>query len=158
MFESTAGNLTDVEFARGIPRVFMRDRETGIIRLLSTNARDQPANGPSMNPAISADGETVVFVSSASDILEDTAGSPGVYLIRLASNDAHTSGRDEPGTGTERSERVARDQRRRPVRGLHVESRSDAPVTARLLPTTPRTETGRSTSTFATRSCSAPDV
>ena len=86
VFESIAGNLTNVEFARGIPRVFLRDRQTDIIRLLSTNARDEPANGPSTNPAISADGEAVVFISSASDILEDTAGSTGVYLIRLASN------------------------------------------------------------------------
>ena len=126
VFESTAGNLTNVEFARGIPRVFLRDRQTDIIRLLSTNARDEPANGPSMNPAISADGEAVVFVSSASDILEDTAGIrrvPDPTRIEYA----HTSGRDEPGTGAERSERVTRDQRRRPLRGLHVESRSDAP-------------------------------
>jgi Tol biopolymer transport system component len=86
VFESIAGNLANVEFARGIPRVFLRDRQTGIIRLLSTNVRGEPANGPSTNPAISADGETVVFISSASDILEDTAGSPGVYLTRLASN------------------------------------------------------------------------
>jgi Tol biopolymer transport system component len=86
VFESTAGNLTHVEFARGIPRVFLRDRQTEIIRLLSTNAREQPANGLSMNPAISADGEAVVFVSAASDILEDTVGGMAVYLIRLASN------------------------------------------------------------------------
>jgi Tol biopolymer transport system component len=86
VFESTAGNLTNVEFARGIPRVFLRDRQTEIIRLLSTNAHEQPANGLSMNPAISADGEAVVFVSAASDILEDTVGGMAVYLIRLASN------------------------------------------------------------------------
>jgi Tol biopolymer transport system component len=86
VFESTAGNLATGEIARGIPRVFLRDRQTDIIRLLSTNARDEPANGPSMNPAISADGESVVFVSSATDILEGTVASTGVYLIRLASN------------------------------------------------------------------------
>lgn len=90
VFESAAGNLTNVEFARGIPRVFLRDRQTGVCRLLSTNASDEPANGPSMNPAISADGETVVFTSSASDLLEDgsiTGGSIGVYLIRLATKE-----------------------------------------------------------------------
>ena len=90
VFESTAGNLTNVEFARGIPRVFLRDRRTGTIRLLSTNGRGEPANGPSMDPAISADGEAVVFTSSASDILGDetaTGGGIGVYLIRLGSNE-----------------------------------------------------------------------
>ena len=86
VFESTAGNLTGVGFARGIPRVFLRDRQTDVIRLLSTNASGEPANGPSMNPAISADGEAVVFVSSATDNLEGTVASTGVYLIRLASN------------------------------------------------------------------------
>lgn len=89
VFESTAGNLTDVAFARGIPRVFLRDRQTGITRLLSTNARGEPANGPSTDPAVSADGEAVVFSSSASDILTagTIGGSIGVYLIRPASNE-----------------------------------------------------------------------
>ena len=86
VFESIAGNLTDVEFVRGIPRVFLRDRQTGVTRLLSTNAGGEPANGPSMNPAISADGETVVFTSSADD-LSVPGGSIGVYLIRLASKE-----------------------------------------------------------------------
>ena len=90
VFESIAGNLTDVEFARGIPRVFLRDRQTGITRLLSTNASGGPANGPSMNPAISADGATVVFTSSAGDLLEDPGlpgASIGIYLMRLASKE-----------------------------------------------------------------------
>jgi Tol biopolymer transport system component len=90
VFESTAGNLTNVALARGIPRVFLRDRQTGAIRLLSTNTRGEPANGPSLDPAISADGEAVVFASSASDLLEGEstiAGGIGVYLIRLTSNE-----------------------------------------------------------------------
>jgi TolB protein len=89
VFESIAGNLTDVGFVRGIPRVFVRDRQTGVTRLLSTNASGEPANGPSMNPAISADGETVVFTSSAGDLLEggSMTGGTGVYLIRLASKE-----------------------------------------------------------------------
>jgi Tol biopolymer transport system component len=86
VFESTAGNLTNGELAPGVPRVFLRDRQADVTRLLSTNVRDAPANGASMNPAISADGKVVVFVSSASDMLEGTVGSPGVYIIGLASN------------------------------------------------------------------------
>ncbi len=100
VFESIAGNLTDVEFVRGIPRVFLRDRQTGVIRLLSTNASGEPANGPSMNPAISADGDTVVFTSSATTCSRTRGipgGSIGVYLIRLASNERIASRRDEPG-------------------------------------------------------------
>jgi Tol biopolymer transport system component len=90
VFESTAGNLTSVELPRGIPRIFLKDRQAGTVRLLSTNARGEPANGPSMDPAISADGEAVVFASSAGDIRGDattSGGGIGVYLIRLASNE-----------------------------------------------------------------------
>ena len=90
VFESTAGNLTNPACPRGIPRVFLKDRQTGLIRLLSTNTRGEPANGPSMDPVISADGEAVAFTSSATDITTErdaaTAGV-GVYLIRLASNE-----------------------------------------------------------------------
>jgi TolB protein len=90
VFESVAGNLTEVEFDRGIRHVFLRDRHTGVTRLLSTNASGEPANGPSMNPSISADGETVAFTSSAGDLLADASmpgGSIGVYLMRLASKE-----------------------------------------------------------------------
>ena len=105
VFESIAGNLTDVEFGRGMPRIFLRDRQTGVTQLLSTNAAGEPANGPSMNPAISADGETVVFTSSASDLVEDasiSSGSNGVYLIHLASKkrmrvDVTSQGQVRPG-------------------------------------------------------------
>ena len=130
VFESIAGNLTDVEFVRGIPRIYLRDRQTGVTRLLSTNASGEPANGPSMDPAISADGATVVFTSSAGDLVEDAsipAGSIGVYSDATRLEGARPSGRDEPGANACRSECVPDAQCRRPVCGLHVESRSDVP-------------------------------
>lgn len=55
---------------------------------MTSSRGGQPANGPSHNPAISADGATIVFESSASDLVEagDTVRtSVGVYLIRLPS-------------------------------------------------------------------------
>ena len=55
---------------------------------MTSSPKGQPANGPSHNPAISADGATIVFESSASDLVEagDTVrNSVGVYLIRLPS-------------------------------------------------------------------------
>ena len=164
VFESIAGNLTDVELVRGIPRVFLRDRHTGVTRLLSTNASGEPANGLSMNPAISADGDTVVFASSAGDLLEDASThrwQHGRVPDATRIEGAHTSGRDEPGTGACRPERVPRGQWRRPVCGLHVESRSDVPLTRPVVPMTRmmrRTETGCSTSTSTTRSCGTPDA
>jgi Tol biopolymer transport system component len=88
VFESAAGNLLDTQILPGIFRVFLRDRETGVTRLLSVNANGEPANGTSGSPAISADGTVVVFESTATDLVEsgDTAGSSvGIYMIRLTS-------------------------------------------------------------------------
>ena len=88
VFESAAGNLLDAQVPPGIFNVFLRDRETGVARLLSANANGEPANGASGSPAISADGTAVVFESTATDLLEavDTVGSSvGVYMIRLTS-------------------------------------------------------------------------
>ena len=89
VFESTAGNLTNVALASGVPRVFWRDRQTGITQLLSTTPAGTPANGLSMTPAISADGETAVFSSSATNLVDQEMASGtglGVYRIDLSSN------------------------------------------------------------------------
>jgi Tol biopolymer transport system component len=88
VFESAAGNFLDTQMLPGIFHVFLRDRETGVTRLLSANANGEPANGTSGNPAISADGTVVVFESTATDLVEsgDTArSSVGIFLIRLTS-------------------------------------------------------------------------
>ena len=88
VFESTAGNLTQVELAPGVPRVYWRDRETGITRVLSATPSGEPADGLSNSPVISADGETAVFVSSSTNLLDDprASGGIGVYRVELSSN------------------------------------------------------------------------
>ena len=88
VFESAAGNLTNTPSLSGVSGVFLRDRQNGSTRLMTSSPGGQPANGPSHNPAISGDGATIVFESSASDLVEagDTVrNSVGVYLIRLPS-------------------------------------------------------------------------
>jgi Tol biopolymer transport system component len=88
VFESAAGNLLDRQMLPGIFHVFLREREKRVTRLLSANANGEPANGPSLNPAINAEGTAVVFESTATDLVEavDTVcSSVGVYMIRLAS-------------------------------------------------------------------------
>jgi TolB protein len=88
VFESAAGNLIDPQAVPGTFHVFLRDRERGVTRLLSANAKGEPANGTSGNPSISADGTVVVFESTATDLVDsgDTArSSVGIYLIRLTS-------------------------------------------------------------------------
>jgi Tol biopolymer transport system component len=88
VFESAAGNLTNIDLPTGTPRVYWRDRELGITRLLSTAPGGEPANGISRAPAISGDGGTVVFTSSATNLLEDekTKGGIGIYRIELATS------------------------------------------------------------------------
>ena len=56
VFQSAAGNLTDSPFLPGTLRVFLRDRKSGVTRLLTTNASGEPATGDSGNPSINADG------------------------------------------------------------------------------------------------------
>jgi Tol biopolymer transport system component len=88
VFESAAGNLTDTPFPSGVFHVFLRDREKGTTRLLTTNANGEPANGLSGNPVISADGTAVAFESVATDLIgahEIAPSSVGAYLIQLTS-------------------------------------------------------------------------
>jgi Tol biopolymer transport system component len=87
VFASGAGNLLDTPAPPDNFRVFLRDREKRVTRMLSTNANGDPANGISGNPAISADGTVVVFESTATDLIashEIARPSVGIYLIRLA--------------------------------------------------------------------------
>jgi Tol biopolymer transport system component len=103
VFVSSAGNLADPQIAPGVPRVFLRDREQATTRLLSTSANGGPANGYSNNPAISADGTTVVFDSAATDFLQsDVPNDVSVYLTRLSSGErtrVNVAGAREPRTG-----------------------------------------------------------
>ena len=88
VFESAAGNLTDTPFPSGVFHVFLRDREKGTTRMLTTNADGEPANGLSGNPVISADGTAVAFESVATDLIdthESTRSTVGIYLIQLSS-------------------------------------------------------------------------
>jgi len=88
VFESVAGNLIDPPMPSGSHHVFVRDRETGVARLLSANTLGLPANGPSRNAAISADGTSVVFESAATDLLDGVPDETvGIYLARLDSKE-----------------------------------------------------------------------
>jgi Tol biopolymer transport system component len=103
VFVSSAGNLADTQIAAGMPRVFLRDREKATTRLLTTSASGGPANGYSSNPAISADGTTVVFDSAATDLLQsDPPHDVSVYLMRLSSGERtrlSVAGTGEPRAG-----------------------------------------------------------
>lgn len=106
VFESTAGNLVAGGLASGIPRVFLRDRETAVTRLLSTTPAGEPADGISRTPAISADGRVAVFTSTSTNLSGDVnaGGGVGVYRIDLVSGarsrmDLTPAGRPPAGQG-----------------------------------------------------------
>jgi Tol biopolymer transport system component len=66
-FVSDATNLVGHDGNRAAD-VFLRDTRTGTIRLVSRGESGGSANGPSVHPAISADGRVVAFQSDASDL------------------------------------------------------------------------------------------
>ena len=83
-----ATTLTHAVLPPDTARVFLRDRDNGVTRLLTTTSTGEAVNGPSWNPVISADGTTVVFESAATDFLDArgvTRASTGIYMIRLTS-------------------------------------------------------------------------
>ncbi|HZE67809.1 MAG TPA: hypothetical protein VE081_14330 [Sporichthyaceae bacterium] len=67
-FVSTARNLVPKD-ANAHDDVFVRDLRTGATRLVSIGLHGQGANGVSGGPSLSADGQTVVFLSQASNLI-----------------------------------------------------------------------------------------
>jgi uncharacterized repeat protein (TIGR03803 family) len=73
--------------------VFVHDRDTGAIVMISATESGLPGNGPSDSPSISNDGRYVVFSSYASNL----AGGAGGWNILLRDRDADGDGVfDEP--------------------------------------------------------------
>jgi len=88
VFESVAGNLTTRSYLAGTLQVFLRDRRERTTRLLTARSDGAPANGPSTNPMLSANGAIVVFESGATDLVPTTFDGGqrgvGIYAIWLA--------------------------------------------------------------------------
>jgi hypothetical protein len=74
----------------GTPDVFLYDRQTATTTLLSSSANgDFSGNSGSYSPVFSADGQTLVFQSWASDLLpQDFNQSGDVFAVRLYSSNA----------------------------------------------------------------------
>ena len=65
--------------------VFIRDQRSGLVRRISTSASDVEANGPSREPAISANGRFVAFSSLASNLVPgDTNNVVDVFVKDLS--------------------------------------------------------------------------
>jgi Tol biopolymer transport system component len=81
VFTSDASNLVPGD-TNGFTDIFLRDGGQPIIRLTTVGATQ--ADGPSFQPELSADGQTLVFSSSASNLVPgDTNGQPDVFVQNL---------------------------------------------------------------------------
>ncbi len=79
-FDSFASNLVPGDSTPGRD-IFVHDRQTGEITLVSINSDSVQANDESYFPAISGDGRYVVFTSFATNLVSgDTNGKRDIFL------------------------------------------------------------------------------
>jgi flagellin-like hook-associated protein FlgL len=83
VFTSTATNLVTGD-ANGVRDVFVKDQLTGAVRLVSTSSSGTQGNNQSFASAISADGRSVLFSGTASNLVQgDTNGLSDVFFRDL---------------------------------------------------------------------------
>jgi len=82
-FASEADNLVPGD-VNGFKDVFVQDRLSGTITRISVDRFGIGGNGPSTDPAISGDGQSVVFASKADNLVAgDTNGVRDIFLHQL---------------------------------------------------------------------------
>lgn len=95
-FDSEASNLvapramdgTVLADTNGVADIFVHDVRTRLNRRVSVGPDGAQANGPSRNPAISADGSYVAFESDASNLVPgDTNGVTDIFVVGLRTGD-----------------------------------------------------------------------
>jgi Tol biopolymer transport system component len=72
-FRSTAENLVPGD-TNGVEDIFIKDIDTGSIIMASSTSDGEPADGASQEPAISADGNFITFVSVATNLAPGASG------------------------------------------------------------------------------------
>jgi Tol biopolymer transport system component len=84
-FESAAANLIPGDTS-GYRDVFLRDRQTQAVTLLSTDSLGIPGNGDSEKPALAGEGRYVAFSSSATNLVAgDTNAAADIFAKDLLS-------------------------------------------------------------------------
>ncbi|MDQ2972891.1 MAG: hypothetical protein M3Q79_00200 [bacterium] len=81
-FHSTASNLVAVDTNGADQDIFLKDMQTGLVKLVSSNSSGVQANGPSdTRSGVSDDGRYVVFDSLGTNLIaSDTNGTYDVFL------------------------------------------------------------------------------
>ncbi len=80
VFASEASNLTPDD-TNDMTGVFLYDRQSGNLQLISKTSTGKPLNGHSFSPSISADGRWVVFASMATNLQPDRNGLTDLFLL-----------------------------------------------------------------------------
>ncbi len=82
-FSSFASNLVSDD-TNAANDIFVKNLSTGVVTLVSTDSNGLQANGPSYNPALSADGTKIAFSSYASNlVVGDTNETSDIFLKDL---------------------------------------------------------------------------
>jgi Tol biopolymer transport system component len=82
-FRSDADNLVATD-TNGASDIFVHDTQTGATTRVSVDSSGAQANGPSLAPAISADGIYVAFYSGATDLVaNDTNGVYDIFVHNI---------------------------------------------------------------------------
>ncbi|WP_235919339.1 Ig-like domain-containing protein [Heliomicrobium undosum] len=103
-FSSGAGNLPGA--SSPFTQIYVKDKQTGEVTLISVNTQGAPANGQSAVGSISADGKFVAFESYASDLVPgDTNGTYDIFVRDLVSGttervSVHSNGAEGSGAST----------------------------------------------------------
>jgi hypothetical protein len=68
----------------GQPELYLKDLVTGTLTLVSQTSDGTPANGAVNDAAISGDGHTIAFVSTATNLVSGTTGTAAVYVANVS--------------------------------------------------------------------------
>ncbi len=97
VFSSFASDLVPVD-NNGQEDVFLFDRQNGTLLLVSRNSEGAAGNGPSKSAVISADGNSIAFVSSATNLYVDNNGAvQDVVVYNRLSKTFEVVNRNDPG-------------------------------------------------------------
>ncbi|MBL1175184.1 DUF4347 domain-containing protein [Pantanalinema sp. GBBB05] len=117
VFNSEANNLvaTDMNYSQDI---FMRDLSTGVTTLISRTSSGSSANQKSSDTVISTDGQTIVFVSQADNLVSnDNNSMADVFAYRLTNGTVSLVSQRDPnilsvsGSGSSKPTSVSADGR-----------------------------------------------
>ncbi len=97
-FESAATNLVPGLGAVIPIHVYVKDRESDTVTLVSANDAGTPSNGNSIDASISSDGRYVAFQSNASNLVAGVSGLTQVYVKDLETGTIEVASADASGT------------------------------------------------------------